>query len=808
MHYTGMAAMELPGFIGYDFKLFALSIVVAMLLAYLALSIKARHAHSWKSEVPVAILMGSAIAGMHYTAMSTSYFVRAEIVNFPASVLDTHYLALAVLIVTGLTAMLAIAVSAAYRNAEIAEELRKSEQRWKFALESGGEGVWDWDLPSGRVMFSNFSKEMLGYDENVIDLQEWETRIHPDDKQRMLQEVEAHVAGLTPTFHSEFRCRAKDGSWRWVLSRGMMVRRNADGNPVRMVGTHTDITERKRSEEAVQLAALVYENSNEAMMVMDAEGTIMNVNPAFSEMTGYLPAEVIGKHANFLSSGQHDHAFHDELWEIIRTTSRWQGELWSRRKNGGIYAEWLSVSTIFNEDGMPHRRVGLFSDITKKKELEELVWKEANFDLLTGLPNRRMFLNKLEEEIKKARRAGAPLTLMFIDLDRFKEVNDSLGHDMGDILLKEAANRIQNCVRDTDMVARMGGDEFTVVLSGQSEQNNIARVYNGILHKLAQPFFLKNEAAYVSASIGITIFPGDADTIEELLKNADQAMYAAKNQGRNRYCYFTPAMQEAAQSRMRLTNELRTALAEEQFSLVYQPIVELVTGHIHKAEALVRWRHPDHGLVSPAAFIPVAEDTGLILELGDWVFKEAAAQVKRLRARYDPEFEISVNKSAVQCHAGGNIHLDWAAYLKEMDLPGHSITVEITESVLLDSTTVVIERLDGLRSAGMQISLDDFGTGYSSLSYLKKFDIDYLKIDRSFINNLKKGSDDHALCEAIIVMAHRLGMKVIAEGVETVEQCDLLAEAGCDFAQGYLFSAPVVAKELEKMLDLPVFYIA
>jgi diguanylate cyclase (GGDEF)-like protein len=452
--------------------------------------------------------------------------------------------------------------------------------------------------------------------------------------------------------------------------------------------------------------------------------------------------------------------------------------------------------------------VGLFSDITKKKEFEELIWKEANFDLLTGLPNRRMFLNRLDEEIKKAKRADTPLTLMFIDLDRFKEVNDTLGHDMGDMLLKEAGHRIRECARETDTVARMGGDEFTVVLSGQNEQNNIARVYNGILHKLAQPFFLKNEAAYVSASIGITIFPSDADTIEELLKNADQAMYAAKSLGRNRYCYFTPSMQEAAQSRMRLANDLRTALAEKQFCLVYQPIVELATGGIHKAEALVRWKHPEQGLISPAEFIPVAEDTGLIVDIGDWVFKEAVVQLKRFRTHFDPEFEISVNKSAVQCHAEDNRHLDWAAFLQQLELPGHSVTVEITESVLLDSHLAVIDRLNALRSAGMQISLDDFGTGYSSLSYLKKFNIDYLKIDRSFVHNLKKGSDDHALCEAIIVMAHRLGMKVIAEGVETVEQCDLLAEAGCDFAQGYLFSPPVAAKKLEKMLDLPVFYIA
>lgn len=809
MHYTGMAAMKLPGFIGYDPHLFALSLMVAVLLAYFSLKVKVGRALTWKSEIPGAILMGCAISGMHYTAMSAAYFVQADVVDFPATVLNPDYLAVAVLAVTGLMIMLTIAVSAAYRNAEIAGELRDSE-RWKLALESGGEGVWDWDVPSGRVMYSKCWKEQLGYgeDEIVGHVEELESRIHPGDKERVMQAVAAHFSGSKPAYVCEFRCRTKDGSWRWILSRGALVSRNADNQPLRMIGTHTDITERKEAEESVQLASLVYQNSSEAMMVMNVSGIIMTVNPAFTALTGYPLEEVIGKHANFLSASQHDLAEYDDLWETINTTGCWQGELWGRRKNGGVYAEYLSINTIYDDGGIAYRRVGLFSDITKKKEFEELIWREANFDLLTGLPNRRMFLNKLEEEIKKAKRLVSPLTLMFIDLDRFKEVNDTLGHDTGDLLLKEAAKRIQSCVRESDTVARMGGDEFTVILSGQSEQNNIARVYNGILQQLAQPFFLKNETAYVSASIGITIFPSDASTIEELLKNADQAMYAAKNLGRNRFCYFTPSMQEAAQIRMRLTNDLRVALAENQFCLVYQPIVELATGNIHKAEALVRWEHPERGLISPAEFIPVTEDTGLILELGDWVFREAASQLKHLREHFDPQFEVSVNVSAVQFHRDDNIHLDWTAYLDQLNLRGHCITVEITESILLDARTAVMDKLNGLRNAGMHISLDDFGTGYSSLSYLKKFQIDYLKIDRSFVSNLKKDSSDYALCEAIIVMAHKLGMKVVAEGVETVEQCDLLAEAGCDYAQGYLFSIPVPAKALEKMLELPVFYIA
>lgn len=811
MHYTGMTAMRIPGFVGYDLRLFVISIIVAVLLAYVALTVKVHAKSAWSRDAMGAVIMGAAISGMHYTAMSASYFVRGESTNLPASVFSTDYLAFAVFIVTGLMVLLAISISAAWRNREIAERLQKSEERWKFALEGNGEGVWDWDVPAGKVFFSRQWKEMLGYDEDEIVVEsvaEWEKFIHPDDKPKVMADLQTYFSGASHIYVNEHRCLCKDGSWKWVEDRGMIVSRTPDNKPLRLVGTYSDITPRKQAEESMQLASMVYLNSSEAMMVMDANGTIITINPAFTELTGYTLEEVVGKHTNILSSGDQDEAFHENLWKIVNTEGRWQGELWSRRKNGDIYAEWLSINTILKEDGTPHRRVALFSDITKKKEFEELIWKEANFDLLTGLPNRRMFLNKLEEEIKKAARLNYPFTLMFIDLDRFKEVNDALGHDMGDSLLKDAAQRLIACVRETDTVARMGGDEFTVILSGQSQQANIARVYEGILQAMSQPFVLNDEIAYVSASIGITIFPDDADTIEGLLKNADQAMYAAKNQGRNRYCYFTPAMQEAAQTRMRLANELRVAIAENQFRLVYQPIVELATGSIHKAEALIRWEHPVRGRVSPVEFIPVAEDMGLIMDIGNWVFHEAATQVKRLREQYEPRFQISVNKSPMQCQTDDDVHLDWIEKLGKLGLPGNSITIEITERILLAASAAITEKLAGFRSIGIQISLDDFGTGYSSLSYLKKFDIDYLKIDRSFICNLKPGSEDLALCEAIIVMAHKLGMKVIAEGVETEEQCDLLMEAGCDYAQGYLFSWPVSAEELEKMLDLPVFYIA
>jgi len=464
---------------------------------------------------------------------------------------------------------------------------------------------------------------------------------------------------------------------------------------------------------------------------------------------------------------------------------------------------WVAArGQVFRDtDGQPDRMIGINIDITEKKDSDDLIWSYANFDSLTGLPNRRLFRDRLEHEIYNARRTGAPLALLFLDLDGFKYVNDTLGHDMGDVLLKAAAERLNSCIRESDSVARLGGDEFTVILSELHEPGSVERAARTILQKLAEPFSLGDEKVYVSASIGITLYPEDAVEIEDLLKNADQAMYAAKHEGRNRYHYFTASMQEAAQVRMRLVNDLRVALEGNQFEVVYQPIVELSSGIIHKAEALIRWRHPTRGMINPLEFIPLAEDTGMIVSFGNWVFHEAARQAAQWRERHHPGFQISVNISPVQFRNEGIDSSTWFEHLNRLGLPAQGIVVEITEGLLLEATEKVTEQLLRFRDAGIEVALDDFGVGYSSLSYLKKFDIDYLKIDQSFVRNLTQESDDLALCEAIIVMAHKLGIKVIAEGVETIEQRILLAEAECDYAQGYYFSQPVTAAQMEYLLS-------
>lgn len=577
--------------------------------------------------------------------------------------------------------------------------------------------------------------------------------------------------------------------------------RRDNGEIYALCGISTDMSEVKRAQDEMRLATLVYESSSEAMMVTDAGGTIMAINPAFTKTTGYTLQEVMGQNPRILNANLHDTAFFQTMWAALNTTGSWQGEIWDKRKDGHIYPKWMTINTTFNADGRPYRRIALFSDITEKKKSEQIIWQQANFDTLTGLPNRRMFHDRLEQEIKKAHRNTHQLALLFIDLDRFKEINDTLGHESGDVLLTEAARRLKSCVRESDTVARLGGDEFTVILGELEDAHGIDRIAQAILQSMVAPFALGDEMAYVSASIGITLYPQDATVIETLIKNADQAMYAAKHQGRNRFSFFTASLDEGAKSRMRLRNDLRVALAENQFWIAYQPIVDMATGAIHKAEALLRWQHPVRGLVSPVEFIALAEESGAIIEIGNWVFQEAARQVVRWRATHDPDFSISVNKSPVQFLNDSSNGNDWLELAAELQVPWHSIVIEITEGILLEANALVDSKLDKFRKAGLQVALDDFGTGYSSLSYLKKFDIDYLKIDQSFVRNLGHSAQDLALCEAIVVMAHKLGLKVIAEGVETREQQDLLLAAGCDYAQGYFFSRPVAAAEFEKLLD-------
>ena len=576
---------------------------------------------------------------------------------------------------------------------------------------------------------------------------------------------------------------------------------DVDGKLLGLIGIGRDITERKRLEEEMQIASMVYKNTEEGILVTDANNRIVSINPACSRITGYSFEELVGKDPRIFSSGRQDKNFYRDMWQALDTHCYWHGELWDRRKNGEIYAKWLTINTMLTEDRSVQGYIALFSDITEKKQSEERIWKQTNFDPLTGLSNRRMFRDRLEQEIKNEQRSGLSLALLFIDIDHFKEINDTLGPRFGDDLLVEAGRRITASTRKSDTVARLGGDEFAVVLTQLADTKHVEIISQKIITKLAEPFSLGNEIVHVSASIGITLYPADATEAEQLLKSADQAMYVAKNQGRNCFSYFTPTLQIAAQNRLRLITDMHGAVAANQFMVHFQPIVDLTTGHIRKAEALVRWQHPERGLVSPADFIPLAEESGLIVEIGDWVFRESVRWVKRWVALNPDGFQVSVNMSPVQFRVKGRSQEEsWLAYLVEQGLSGKNMVIEITEGLLLKANADISDKLLIFRNEGVQVAIDDFGTGYSSLAYLKKFDIDYLKIDQSFVRNLTTDPSDRALSEAIIVMAHKLGLTVIAEGVETEEQLNFLIAAGCDFAQGYLFSKPIPPEKFEDFL--------
>lgn len=674
--------------------------------------------------------------------------------------------------------------------------LQGQKNQLETFLQAASEGIYVLDDNGYVVLANDAFCGMSGYlrDEIVgMHASRWE-------KNGSDEEVRKNIARVLELGKAIFEVqqKRKDGRLIDVETSAVMV--EFDGRKL-IYCAERDISERKRIDEELSLAALVLKNSSDGMVVTDADNRIIAVNPAFSKITGFSLEEVKGKNPKIFNSGRHDRAFFQELWGSLLVKGYWQGEIWDKRKNGDIHAKWLSINTVLDKNGAIYRYVAIFSDITERKQSEELIWKQANFDMLTELPNRRMFLEQLQMAVIKSARSQLPLALLLIDLDQFKEVNDTLGHAVGDSLLKEAASRIRFCVRTSDTVARLGGDEFVVILTELPDVRHVEDIAQKFINSLAESFNLGGEVVYISASVGITLYPDDAGNIEDLMKNADQAMYEAKKNGRNRFSYYTRSLQEAAQKRLRLTTDLRSALAGNQFRVYFQPIIDLNTGRIHKAEALIRWQHPERGMVSPLDFISLAEETGLIHGIGDWVFKESARWAKRWSSQFSDDFQISINKSPVQFRGdnGGSVNA-WLDHLHELNLSGKHIVIEITEGLLLDAETAVTDKLLGFRDAGIQVAIDDFGTGYSSLSYLKKFDIDYLKIDQSFVCNLSTDADDVALCEAIIVMAHKLDLKVIAEGVETEQQRSILAAAGCDYAQGYLFSRPVPPEEMEKLL--------
>ena len=601
-----------------------------------------------------------------------------------------------------------------------------------------------------------------------------------------------------PKLNYEESMNTPDGKTIWLQTSKIPLR-NTFQEVIGVLGIYQDITEQKQANDSMRLATAIYQFGNEGIMVTDENNLIMAVNPAFTRITGYELTDVIGKDPRIFQSGRHKRVFYQKMWQKLLSEDHWQGEIWDTKKNGDIQAKWLNISVIRQSNERIYCYVAQFSDITEKKKLDELYLAQANYDELTRLPNRSLFKYQLNKEIRKSRRNGSLLSLLFLDLDHFKDINDTLGHAVGDKLLKEVSLRITKCVRETDTVARLGGDEFAVILPDIS-RSRIETIAQHIIQILNESFILDHDQVeqYISTSIGIVLYPQDGVDIESLMKHADQAMYKAKMEGRGRFCYFTRSMQYEAFEKMILTHHLRGALANNELQVYYQPILDLFCKRIIKAEALLRWKHPERGMIEPSIFIPLAEESGLIQEIGEWVFQQVCFDIKHWFNVFGYLIQVSVNVSPIQFKYFGN-H-SWSASLAQIGLPGNSINVEITEGLLLKDASNVKDRLLEYRNAGIEVSIDDFGTGFSSLSYLKKFDIDYLKIDRSFISNLINNETDRALVEAIIVMAHKLDINTIAEGVETIEQQDLLIQFGCDYAQGFYYSEAISMEAFEKLL--------
>ncbi|HET6719532.1 MAG TPA: EAL domain-containing protein, partial [Rhodocyclaceae bacterium] len=597
----------------------------------------------------------------------------------------------------------------------------------------------------------------------------------------------------------ESRLRQADGSTRDAIFHKATLTR-PDGSINGVVGVMIDITERKRLEERIQLAATVFDSTADGVVIADRQGKIITVNRAFTEITGYREDEVCGRNPRLLQSGLQDQSFYRAMWSAIRQNDRWSGDLWNRRKDGSSFPESLTISAVRDDSGDITHYVGVFSDITRLKSAQEALDFQAHHDPLTGLPNRLLLEDRLDSAVQRAKRERSSLALLFIDLDRFKNINDTLGHHVGDVVLCEAARRFTGAVREADTVARLGGDEFIIVLENIHEPAAASRVAEKILVALHQAIVIAGQEFFIGASIGIGVYPQDGDNPADLLKHADAAMYRAKEHGRNTFEFFSSEIAAHSLERFKLEADIRYAVEREQLMVYFQPQFSLHDGRLVGAEALVRWLHPERGMVSPGQFIPIAEESGVIVAMGEWILRRACRDWAAWHARGLRPGVLAVNVSGIEFRRG-RVQESVAATLAETRLPAELLELEITESSIMNQADNSIRALQALREMGLLLAIDDFGTGYSSLAYLKRLPLSKLKVDQSFVRGLPDGAEDAAITRAIIALARSLGLTTMAEGVETEAQRDFLSAAGCDEMQGYLLGRPMPAADFNALLE-------
>jgi diguanylate cyclase (GGDEF)-like protein/PAS domain S-box-containing protein len=677
--------------------------------------------------------------------------------------------------------------------------LQQSEERWKFAIEGAGDGLWDWNVQTGKAYYSPRYKTMLGFAEGEIGdtADEWSKRIHPDDAPGVFAAMQPYMEGKPGSATVEFRMACKDGHWIWTMGRGMVVERDADGKPLRMIGTNSDITERKQAESQLHLAASVFTHAREGITITDASGSILDVNEAFTRITGYSREEAIGQNPRMLQSGRQDRSFYAAMWDALREKGHWSGEVWNRRKDGEVFAEMLTISSVKDSTGTVQRYVALFSDITAAKEHQSQLEHMAHFDALTNLPNRLLLADRLQQGMAQAQRRGQQLAVAYLDLDGFKVINDRHGHALGDQVLIALATRMKDCLREGDTLARLGGDEFVAVLIDLEDASDSVPMLNRLLAATAESVPVGELSLQVSASLGVTFYPQAQDIdADQLLRQADQAMYQAKLAGKSRYQIFDAVQDSSIRVQHESLQRIRLALAQGELVLHYQPKVNMRTGQVVGAEALIRWQHPEKGLLAPMTFLPVIEDHPLAVDVGEWVIDAAMTQMETWHAA-GLDLPVSVNIGARQLQQA-----DFVARLQAI-LSRHphiinpaSLELEVLETSALADMAQVSQVIEDCTAMGVKFALDDFGTGYSSLTYLKQLRVALLKIDQSFVRDMLDDPDDLAILQGVISLASAFKREVIAEGVETVAHGTALLQLGCELAQGYGIARPMPPEQL------------
>ncbi|HWZ46626.1 MAG TPA: EAL domain-containing protein [Herbaspirillum sp.] len=676
---------------------------------------------------------------------------------------------------------------------------RENAERLTLALEAQAAGIWDWDLSTDRVTWSERHAHLFGMALAQFDgtYAAFRACVHPKDIEAFEADVQSALRDRT-NLMAEFRIIWPDQSVRWMASRGRAYY-DEEGNPTHMCGVVFEISELKKNQEQMRLAAHFFAASQEAIVITDAKDRIVSVNAAFCHSTGYTEQEVIGLTPAILKSDYQMPSFFEAMWNTLTLDGKWSGELINRRKDGSNYPVRLSISAVSNDDGGTSHYVGIITDMSSYRAAEDRIQYMAYFDALTGLPNRTLLSDRATRAIAAAHRDNQGLAILFLDLDQFKTINDSLGHSTGDAVLQTVANRLKLLLREVDTVSRYGGDEFTLLLS-DADSKGAAQVAGKIIEILKEPVEVGIHSLAIGVSIGISLFPADAGDFESLLRNADIALFRAKAAGRNNFQFFTSEMNEHARYRLGLELALRSALQNREFVLHYQPQFELAHGNLVGYEALLRWHHPERGLIPPLEFIPIAEMNGLIIPIGEWVLNEACRQARQWQLDGHPPVSITVNLSAVQIRQA-NIVQTVRQALHSTGLEARYLELELTESLLFENIDTVLAQLFILKEIGVRLSIDDFGTGYSSLSYLKRLPIDKLKIDKSFVANLSDDHDSRAIALAIVSMAHSLRLSVTAEGVEDLEQARILTDMHCNDGQGYLYARPMSADQIASWIE-------